>query len=148
MSASRRRGRESALQIIYSLDYCAEIDGEDIERAISEHFAHFDRLDGPAKTFAERLVRGAMGRRDALAAIVDGVSARWRMDRMARIDRSLIQMAAYEILHCADIPKAASINEALEIAKRYGGEESVGFVNGILDQISVPSPAEPIAQGA
>ncbi len=134
----RRRGRECALQMLYQLDVGKDLEtpsGPAIEQAMADFWKSFEAVDGEDREFAERLVRGVAKERQALDAELAKVSQHWRVDRMDKVDKNLLRLAAYEILHCPDIPRAASINEAIEIAKRFSGRDSAAFVNGILDQL-------------
>jgi N utilization substance protein B len=135
----RRRGRECALQILYQLDVGKDLDaapaGTRVEQAMHDFWLSFEAVDGEDKEFAERLVRGVTQRLLEVDKALGGVSQHWRLDRMDKVDKNLLRLAAYEILHCPDIPRAASINEAIEIAKRFSGRDSAAFVNGILDQL-------------
>ena len=104
----------------------------DIER----FWSHFESIDAQEKEFAERLVRGVLR---ALAAVDEEIAKttkNWRPERMNIVDRNLLRLATYELTQCPDVPASASINEAIEIAKKFSGAESAAFVNGILDQIA------------
>ncbi|MBC7792584.1 MAG: transcription antitermination factor NusB [Clostridia bacterium] len=134
----RRRARESALQIVYQLDVAKVLElrsPDAIDTAIGDFWQSFEPVSPDDREFAERLVRGLIGDVPGIDAEIDKVSHNWRLDRMAKVDRSLLRLAAYEILRCPDIPRTASINEAIEIAKRFSGNESAAFINGILDQL-------------
>lgn len=85
--------------------------------------------------FAERLVRGAWSQRDRLDTAIAEAAQRWRLERMAAVDRNVLRLAAYELLFETDTPAAVIIDEAIEIAKKYGSEDSGRFANGILDGI-------------
>lgn len=141
----RRRSRECALQMLYQMDANqqltvagAELREEWLEPAIASFWSNFDGADAPPvdREFAERLVRGVVRELVAIDAAIDGASEHWKLGRMNKVDRNLIRVAVYEIESCPDIPVGASINEALEIARRFSGQESVPFVNGVLDKIA------------
>jgi N utilization substance protein B len=139
----RRRARESALQLIYQLDVARVLGTQDqtaLDTAIRDYWASFEPVSPEDREFAERLVRGVAADIDGVDAGIVSVSHNWKLDRMAKVDRSLLRLAAYEILRCPDIPRAASINEAIEIAKRFSGQESASFINGILDQLGKDKP--------
>jgi N utilization substance protein B len=124
----RRRARELALQILYQ----RELSGTDIETI----FAEFDELQqAPASTreFAIALVRGVIARLDELDGSLGEQADHWRLDRMAAVDRNLLRLALYELLFEKETPPAVVIDEAVEIAKRFGSERSSQFVNGVLD---------------
>jgi len=91
--------------------------------------------------FARELFRGAVDNIQALDQLVRKHAENWRLERMAAVDRSILRMAVYELLHCPETPPRAVINEALEIARRFSGDGSVEFVNGILDSVLRSLPA-------
>lgn len=139
---SRRHARELALQVLFQLDYQPELAAD---AAIARFFGNFAsgeadeaaaRAEPDARTFAERLVRGVAGERDAVDRRIADASRNWRLERMARVDRNLLRLAVYELCYCrADVPAKVAINEAIEIAKRYGATETPAFVNGVLDRV-------------
>ena len=130
MTTQRRsRAREIALQALYQLDLNPEVAPDDLKRFVS------GRLHGgPLVPFALGLVHGVQKRRDELDAHIDARAEHWRVARMAATDRGILRLAAHEILH-TDTPPAAAADEAIELAKRYGGEGSGNFVAGILGRI-------------
>ncbi len=137
--ASRRRAREIALQALYAVD----VGGED---APGEALAGLVALlsgdpDGRAPeagevAFARRLVEGATERREEIDALIEAASLHWRLRRMPTVDRNILRMATFELIGCPDVPASVAINEAVELAKRYGDRDSRAFVNGILDRIA------------
>lgn len=134
----RRKGRECALQILYQLDVGRLLDVVDaagVDAAVQRYWNSFEPVSPDVRDFAERLVQGVVAALSDVDAAIGEVSHHWRLGRMSAVDRSLLRLAAYEILRCPDIPRAASINEAIEIAKRFGGPESASFINGILDKL-------------
>jgi len=86
--------------------------------------------------FADQLVLGFSRVAGAIDEKIRAVSKHWRLERMSRVDRNIIRLAAYELMHVADIPRRVTLNEAVELAKRFGNEESPAFVNGVLDRIA------------
>lgn len=88
------------------------------------------------REFADVLVRGTAAERESLDALLVQFSAHWRLERMAAVDRNILRVAAYELVYCPDIPIKVTLNEAIEIGKKFGTEESGAFINGILDQIA------------
>ena len=134
-SGGRRRARECALQILYSLDLNA---GWSVDQALACFWRDFDEEKGDADSvgYAEKLVRGTVEHQADLDRVVQGVSKNWRLDRMARVDRNILRLATYELHHEPDVPAKVVINEAIEVAKRFGTAESPAFVNGLLDRIS------------
>jgi N utilization substance protein B len=135
---ARRRARECALQMLYALDINSGW-------TLAQAFAHFWRdfaeeagveQENEVAEFAETLVRGVQEHREQLDEIIQRVSKNWRLERMARVDRNLLRLGAYELRHQADVPARVVINEAIEMAKRFGTSESPAFVNGLLDRIA------------
>lgn len=144
---TRRRAREFALQILYQLEVqsgegsaAPNVSDEqsmalfwrNFAAAPSEEQAPVDL--GEAQPFAEKLVRGVRAHLAELDGQIQAASRNWRLERMARVDRNLLRMALYELRFAEDVPPKVAINEAIEIAKRYGTAESSAFVNGILDR--------------
>ncbi len=93
------------------------------------------------ESFARRLFLGAVKDIERLDQLIRAHAENWRLERMAAVDRSILRLAVYELLHCPETPPHAVINEALEIARRFSGEGAVEFVNGILDSILKTLPA-------
>src|SRR5690606_2569724 len=85
----------------------------------------------------ERLIRGTREHRDETDKLLRTVTRNWDLKRMATVDRNVLRMAAYELLHCSDIPPKVAINEAIEIGKKFSTANSGGFINGILDRIRI-----------
>jgi N utilization substance protein B len=138
----RRRSRECALQILYQLDLAGQLDAADaLDRGINAFWLSFDDAQQVDRAFAERLVRGVCSDRAAIDASIEGAAEHWRIERMNAVDRNVMRVAAYEIERCPDIPVGVSINEALEIARRFSGSDAVAFINGVLDQIARRSAA-------
>lgn len=132
----RRRARECALQILYQLDVGGHLGADpDVRPEMERYWDSFDPVSPEARAFAERLVTGVAERVEELDRVLNDASSNWKLGRMAKVDRNLLRLAAYEILHCADIPRSASINEAIEIGKRFSSGDSASFVNGILDRL-------------
>lgn len=95
------------------------------------------------RTFAGQLIEGVISHREDLDALIKSKAQHWALSRMALVDLNLIRLAAYELLYRDDIPKKVIINEAVEIAKKFGSEDSAAFVNGILDELPVPEGKSP-----
>jgi len=128
---ARRRGREAALQILFAVD----ITGDTFERALREYFVYLaSSVDG--QEFTAMLVEGYAAHAEDVDAVIRKVSEHWRIERMPRVDRNILRLGAYELLYLKDVPRRVTLNEAVELAKRYGGEGSPGFVNGVLDRIA------------
>ncbi len=126
----RRRARECALQMLFQIDLV----GSPPEDAF-EHFWQDQEAAEDTRSFAEELVRGVHRERRALDAVVTGSTEHWRIGRMAVVDRNVLRMAIYEMIYEAGVPPVVVIDEAIEVAKKFGGEESGAFVNGVLDAI-------------
>jgi len=99
------------------------------------------KADSEVETFARGLFGGAVDDIKRLDKLIGEHAENWRLERMAAVDRSILRLAVYELLHCPETPPSAVINEALEIARRFSGDGSVEFVNGILDSILKSLPA-------
>lgn len=129
----RRKGRELALQALYQI----EITGDPSVAAVELFLQHFE---GPsqAKAFASRLVSGVVSHRAEIDRMIEACTEHWKLARLAKVDLVILRLATYELLHCPDIPASVSLDEAIEIAKRFGNEESARFINGVLDQIAQP----------
>jgi N utilization substance protein B len=130
----RRLAREAALQILFALDESGAEDAAAVTHAIQTYWAH---LEGPAagREYADEIVRAVMPQRDALDQFIRDANPNWRIERMARVDRNILRIAVHEFVH-GSVPANVAIDEAVELAKRFGGEESPAFVNGTLDKIA------------
>ena len=128
----RRKAREYALQILFRLDFTEKvIDSKDLEEFWSDKEAPDD-----VRKFAEDLVRGTLNKLDYIDTMIEKVTENWILKRMAAVDRNILRFAAYELLYRKDIPPAVTINEAIEIAKKFSSTESAPFINGVLDKLS------------
>ncbi len=130
---TRRLGRELALQALYALD----LNPMDTRRFL---FTFWEHNPSPveARNYAGLLVEGVSTRRIDLDTLIKSKAQHWALSRMARVDLNLLRLAVYELLYRDDVPKKVVINEAIEIAKKYGSEDSSAFINGILDEIPIP----------
>ena len=128
---SRRKARECALQLLYRLDI-----GGGQPDDIPEFYWNESDADSDAQSYAQELYRGILTLRDELDAKIASSSAHWKMSRMAAVDKNILRIATYELRERDDIPIRVVLNEAVEIAKRYGSAESGAFVNGILDALA------------
>ena len=126
----RRKAREYALQILFQLD----IRKEKPSAAVLKHFWAEYAPDEEVKAFSEEIVKGTYKHIARINELLHQCAKNWSLDRMAVVDRNVLRMAVYEILYRSDIPTSVTINEAIEIAKKYGTDESGSFVNGILDR--------------
>jgi N utilization substance protein B len=132
---SRRKARELALQMLFQW----ELGGHTPEHVIAS-FLQTQKVDSEVESFARALFEGAVGEVGALDRRVREHTEHWRLERMAAVDRNLLRVALYELLHHPETPPAVVINEALEIARRFSGKDSVEFINGILDAIRKSLP--------
>lgn len=128
----RREGRELALQILYALDSNSSVGLQQTLQTLREHQPEVLRR---VRDFAEELVQGVQTQRAVIDEAIRTRSKNWSLSRMPRVDLNVMRLAAYELMFRADIPKKVTINEAIEIVRRYGDKESPAFVNGILDEI-------------
>ncbi len=125
MSGPRRQARELALQCLFQLDQTGNSDLE----LIRVNFQAPKKVMG----FATSLVNGVKEHRKELDELIVAHSENWQISRMAVVDRNLLRLAFYEFLHCPEIPPAVTLNEIIEIAKRFSTDEGPAFINGILD---------------
>lgn len=132
----RRQAREAALQILYMMDIAKMPLGD----ASNMIWGGVD-LPPKAKEFADMLARGTSEQRPTLDQIIVKYAANWELHRMAAIDRNLLRLASYELLHHSDTPISVVIDEAVEIAKSFSTLDSGKFVNGILDKIKLERSA-------
>jgi len=131
----RRRAREYALQLLFQLDQSPHA-ADDVDHACRE-FWEGRRATESVGAFADAIVRGAMEHRDAIDRLLSETAHHWKVSRMAVVDRNILRMALYEFLFHPETPPVVVIDEAIEIAKKFGNEESGDFVNGILDAIRI-----------
>lgn len=129
-TTSRRRSREVAVKLLYQWD----ITGQDIMELVETYRAG---ADAPITIdpFCLELLAGTVEHREAIDAEISRWSAHWSLERMSAVDRNVLRLAVYELLFRLDIPPKATVNEAIEIAKRFSTADSAAFVNGILDQV-------------
>jgi N utilization substance protein B len=128
----RRRARELTLQMLFQHEFT----GERTDFKAVEDLNPSKKEDAEVRKFSEELVRGTLMHLDEIDQKIRQAAAHWKMDRMASVDRNIMRSAVYEILYRNDIPPAVTINEALEIAKKYSSAEAVSFINGLLDRIA------------
>ncbi len=129
--ASRRRSRELALQALYQYELGGAAPAAGVPM-LAEHF-EADMTDLP---FARELAEGAVENLEALDQLIAASSEHWSLSRMSRVDLAILRLAAFELRHRPDIPASVTLNEAIELGKRYGAEETAPFLNGVLDRIA------------
>jgi len=128
----RRKAREVALKVLYSLNF-ADID---VNEAMDLFWGNF-APPKQAKEFAAVLVEGTWSHRKEIDALIAGCSENWSLGRISKVDISVLRLAVFEFLYCRDIPVKVTLNEAIELAKMYGAENSGAFINGILDALNL-----------
>jgi transcription antitermination factor NusB len=128
----RTKAREYALQILYAVD----ITKDDPKDCVDRFWEGNEESSSEVKKFAAGLVLGVYDNKKDIDKMIAKYATNWQLDRMAVIDRNVLRFAAYELLYTQDIPPKVSINEAIDIAKKFGGPDSGKFVNGVLDKIN------------
>lgn len=136
---TRRQARELALQFLYQVDSLKESSGNS-ENSVEELLSLFwdgneIAIDNDTKEFCCVLVMGSCSNLNKIDEIISKYSEHWRLKRMSTIDRNILRIAIYELLYLSNIPAPVTINEAVELGKRFGTGESGSFINGILDRI-------------
>ena len=126
----RRRARELAIQVLFHLEFNPG-DPEEVFSLICENFG--SSMD--IRPFSRELVHGVLEKKATLDGLISQSSKNWRLERMSHVDRNILRLGVYEILAKEDIPPKVSIDEAVEMGKKYGTEDSGSFINGILDNI-------------
>ena len=132
---SRRKSREFAMQMLYQWEICGYTPAQ-----VEATFFANNRADAEVEGFARALFEGAINDIDRLDHLIREQAESWRLERMAAVDRNILRVALYELLHHPETPAPAVINEALEIARRFSTGDSVEFVNGLLDGIRKTLP--------
>lgn len=134
----RRRSREISLQVLFEMD----VTGLPPEEALQLYYELTEdeddtgvRAPEAVRPFAEHIVRGVHVHRQEIDKLITSASEHWRIERMSIVDRNILRIALFEMLYCPDIPPKVSINEAVDLGKAFGTEESGAFINGILDHI-------------
>lgn len=127
----RRKSREIALQILYQM----EVNPRDAQETIELFWRSFSSTE-EVKQFATRIVEGVSRQKEEIDTLIDKYSEHWRLDRMDWVDRNILRMGVYELMYCDDIPINVALNEAIDLGKKFGSEESGAFINGILDRLS------------
>jgi N utilization substance protein B len=127
----RRKAREIALQFLYQLDLSGDADPEP---SAAEFWARH-AIDAEAHRFADGLVRGTKANQAKIDQVIAQFTEHWDLERMAVVDRNILRVAVFELLWESEVPAKVAINEAIEIAKKFGTAESSRFINGVLDRI-------------
>ncbi len=142
MIGRRTRARERALQALYQIDVAAA----GIDEALAAFWKSFEPTEKEVQQLAEQLVRGVATDRRLVDDLIEGVSTNWRLDRMAKVDRNVLRLAAWELVK-GDAPVKVIINEAIELGKKYDSESTGAFVNGVLDKVAQGLPPSRRGEG-
>ncbi len=132
MMGGRRASRVRAMQALFYMDMNRNISGEMFERYCNNFGSPQEALP-----FFTKLVKGVIAAKPEIDAIIKRFSSNWKMSRMSGVDRNIMRIAVYELLFCDDIPPKVTINEAIDVGKKFGAEESGAFINGILDSVRI-----------
>ncbi len=125
------------MQVLYGLDVSLGTDLQSApnpQEAIELFWKNFEAPE-KVKAFSSVLLEGTWNNREKIDALIGSCAENWSIDRMSKVDRSILRMAVYELLHCQDIPPKVAINEAIELGKLFGSENSGAFINGVLDAL-------------
>jgi N utilization substance protein B len=136
MAAPRRLARELVLQSLYEMDVAAHDPSETLERLVTEH-----RLKEPLGDFARLLLRGVLEHREDIDAQIERTATAWPTAQLSPVDRNILRIAIREFIVDNLTPVGAAINEAVELAKKYGSESSGRFINGVLGSVGAPGKA-------
>lgn len=131
MMGIRRKARELALQVLYQM----EVTRDPAPAGPDSFWGHFPSRPA-SRDFAQRLVAGTVEHRAEIDGSLAEAAENWKLDRMSRVDLTILRLATYELLYCPDIPLRVSIDEAIEIGNRYGSDDSPTFINGVLDRVA------------
>lgn len=127
----RTLSREAAIKILYAWD----ITGEEMEDCFEDFWSNARKIEAEVKDFCSVLVMGVDKYHQQIDESISRYASNWQIDRMATIDRNVLRLATFELLFAGDVPPKVAINEAIELAKRFGDKDSGKFVNGVLDKI-------------
>ncbi|WP_163339971.1 transcription antitermination factor NusB [Desulfopila sp. IMCC35008] len=133
----RRKAREAALQFLFQEDFKLEENGHSREN-LQERFAGFCtmyQVNRQARPYALTLLTGVVESRQQVDDLIGQAASNWRLSRLAATDRNILRLAGWEMMQDNDVPDQVAINEAVEIAKRFGSKESPSFINGVLDAV-------------
>jgi len=134
----RRKSREFALQVLFQLN----ITKQDPIKAFAQSKENFSKEE--SDEFAEQIVLGVQKHLQEIDRLIEKYSENWRLDRISLIDRNILRMAIFELLYCEEIPPKVTLNEAIDLGKRFGTDDSGSFINGILDRIQNEFVRKPI----
>ena len=128
--------RSLAREIAMKMLYAASLGGEESMNEVLEQSEQADTLSDSDKTFLENLTFGVRERQEELDGVIAQYAQGWALNRLAKVDLTILRMAVYEIRYMPEIPVGATVNEAVELAKRFGEDKSPGFINGILGSVA------------
>ncbi|WP_243358087.1 transcription antitermination factor NusB [Fundidesulfovibrio terrae] len=131
----RRKARRRAFQVLYGFEFEPPVNDRALKKAVEDAPMDPDMPES-GDAYVQELVSGVWNGRDELDKLVQQHSQNWKIGRIAKVELTILRLALYEILHVADIPLRVALNEAVELAKEFGDENSPGFVNGILDAVA------------
>lgn len=126
----RHKARELAIQVLFHLEFSPG-DPDDVFDLICDHFNSSESI----RAFSRKLVQGTCQNREYLDSLIRHSSTNWRLERMTRVDRCILRLGVFEIAFIKEIPPKVSIDESVELGKKFGTEESGAFINGVLDNI-------------
>ena len=133
---NRKEAREFVMQCVFQMEAQQDFEAPDIEKYLSR-----ENL-GDQKSYAEKLLKSISGNIERINVMIDNCSVGWPYWRMAKVDLAIIRVAIGEMLYCQDVPKAVSINEAVNLAKTYGTDQSPKFVNAVLGKVECPTDCQ------
>ena len=133
----RTRARETAMQLLFQVDLRGPGYGSEVEVDLADMMANAGGGDPDVRSFAMRLVEGTLDAMTEIDERLRSVTRNWDLKRMAAVDRNIMRMAIYELIHCDDVPPKVTINEAIDLGKKYSTANSGGFINGILDRVRI-----------
>ena len=130
---ARHSGRESALQMLFQM----ELSGASADLTVELYWRSFlAEADPEGRPYADDVVRGVADTKQDLDRQITAASTHWRIERMSRVDRNVLRLGTWELAHRPDVPRAVILDEAVELAKAFGTDESSAFVNGVLNRIA------------
>ena len=131
---TRHEGRVAAMQVLYQLDTAKDFD--EVEMALERYFEHVGgEHPEEVRDFASELCCGVVEFLEEIDEALERSSTNWRVERMSRVDRNVLRLAAYELMKCPEVPARVAINEAVELGKHFGSSDSRPFINGVLDRL-------------
>jgi N utilization substance protein B len=139
---SRRKAREVSLQLLYEIELSQRDYLQVVQEFLSNPALRLQNLGESlseveeVKKFTQLITEGVAANVREIDALIESHSTHWKISRMASVDKNILRMGVFELLYCPDIPSSVTINEAIEIAKKFGNEDSSSFINGVLDHIA------------